>query len=99
MLKKVTFTQGSLLLRGELVTDLPIQKTDISFFCAGALCDSDSPIIITEDKVESLNKYHVNMVACANEQKVDPPKYCVVFSPPNDPKLATDECTKQCDLN
>ncbi|HLC48479.1 MAG TPA: hypothetical protein VJI13_05375 [Candidatus Norongarragalinales archaeon] len=103
--QKITFEKGEELRRGELVTDLPVSARDIVFKCAGEADDicgngDDAPLAITNDNtITASKKMDVMVVTCANEQRDDPPYYCVVITSVQKPGSATETCVEVCGID
>jgi len=94
--QKITFKEGSVFLRGELTTDVPIKPEDIVFVCDDtSICNGD-PFKIENDNLKISGKLQIYSVVCGNSAKPTEPKYCISFA--RDGAKATSDCISKCEL-
>ena len=100
--QKVQFGKGTTILTRQVIVDIPIKSTDVTFHCAGSddsVCaesnDEKFPINVEtttdSNKITVNSNIEANIVVCGNE-----PKYCVVLG--RDPQATSNQCITACGL-
>ncbi len=90
---KVTFQAGSVIVRGELTTDIPISSDKIKFNCSDAsICGKDLPLFIgnKNDTVTVSSGITAYISVCKGSSAY----YCVAIN--SEAAAATDGCKTLC---
>ncbi|MFH0971924.1 MAG: hypothetical protein V1835_05150 [Candidatus Micrarchaeota archaeon] len=90
--EKANFLEGDLLIRAEVVVQLPISKDDVEFSCVGEICGNE--LTVQPDRINVEKRVEAYVVVCANEQREVAPRYCVSVS--KNAISATDKCVAEC---
>ncbi|MFH1199689.1 MAG: hypothetical protein V1708_01335 [Candidatus Micrarchaeota archaeon] len=78
--QKVSFTKGQVFTVGEIVADIPVQRTDVKFICEDtAVCKGTNPLSTDDTNADNRltvkDKVDAYVVTCGNEGST--PRYCV----------------------
>ncbi|HIH20745.1 TPA: hypothetical protein HA244_05755 [Candidatus Micrarchaeota archaeon] len=96
--KKLTFKKGTIVLRGEVKSDTPVDTSYIKFGCApgdNVVC-SEQRLSVTDTQIEAVNEVEAYADVCGDDSK-DTIKYCVGIG--STPQKARDTCTTLCDIS
>ena len=93
--QKVTFSQGTRIVRSQLITDIPIQSTAITFVCddTANVCGNGKPLEIETSTGILLvnNNIEVYLSVCGAQQK-----YCIAMA--STASDATKSCATKCNV-
>ena len=89
--EKVVFEKGIVLTKKSIIADLPLDPSDVSFFC------NDCPgLSLLPDRIEAVEKSNYFAVVCGDDSKTEGPRYCVAFG--KTAGEANETCTNACGI-